>query len=466
METTSGPRARIAPRRPGDRLGHDLGLDGQHHHVARGRRLPVVGGHPHREPFREGPGVCPPRARTRGWRPADDRSPRARPPGSTPCCPPADEGDLPGHARLRTFTNGRDYGRFGASGKGGGQRRPLEGPNSRIWTRGQVRGKRGGKRGSRLRGHGADWRAAEPAESGAGLASGSEHRRADPDQGGPLRHRRLEVVGHAHRQRIEGDDRRRGGARTPRPGGEARRAARRGRCTAGEWSSGPAARSRGSSATAEARSAASETSTPDLDPSLLTFTWRQTLSGASHAGRWSLRRRAMRTPVHGVNPVEAFRHRSRLVGLEGAHEVPLDAPGARRAWKARRPSPPPPGRSFSPNRRCPASHASRMRAAGLVLATATRATLPGGRSKRRSAAANPLTDRGEGVGHPVRAPHHRTPFSRSAAISASASPSRSSRISRLWEPSSGPGHSVPPGVAPRRGDIAGRTRGSPSISTR
>ena len=147
----------------------------------------------------------------------------------------------------------------------------------------------------------------------------------------------------------------------------------------------PRSRSRGSSATDEARSATSAGSTPDLDASPLTLTWKQTLSGGSHAGRWSLRRRAMRSRSTvwtqskrsaTVRDLLAWRAPTKCHSIPpGPERRESSSSFATASWT-----------KFSANCRCPASHASRMRLAGLVLATATRVTLPGGRPKRRSAA--------------------------------------------------------------------------------
>ena len=84
----------------------------------------------------------------------------------------------------------------------------------------------------------------------------------------------------------------------------------------------PRSVSRGSCAMAAASAGTLAGAAPPLDVSPPTFTWMQTLSGASVMG--PLRRKALgdAQPIHAVHPGEVLGERARLVGLDLADEVP------------------------------------------------------------------------------------------------------------------------------------------------
>ena len=150
----------------------------------------------------------------------------------------------------------------------------------------------------------------------------------------PSATRELEVVGHAHRQRVEAEclsarlellhfaD----SARAPRPGSGI--------------AISPRSRSRGSADDGlRERGDFAAGATPLLVASPLTLTWISTLSGARPAGRCSESRRAIFSLADSVDPVEALGGDARLVALERPDEVPLERRGGRRlAFFARLPA--------------------------------------------------------------------------------------------------------------------------------
>ena len=285
-----GPALAHRPGRPGDGRAHVLRLDREHHHVARDRRLPVVGGHPHRESLREVPAPF-----RHGLRHEDGRRRMAalHEPAhqARRHVAPADESDLQGHAPLRAITNGKDYRRFGAPGKGGGRSAPP-GPQTRAWT--QARGPNTAVPIRTM---------VAPSATAASRSSVMPMERVSRARPSP-------------RRRSYTSTRGRSTARLPiEPGagpGNGHQAP--------EAQPGELGDRRG-----ELRGLV------DPHPRLGRFLAHVDLE--THVERRQPRRALVAQapcdaqPVHGLDPVEALRHRPRLVGLKGAHEVPFDAAG-------------------------------------------------------------------------------------------------------------------------------------------